>query len=302
MEEGSFRCDANISIQPEDSSDLMAKTEVKNMNSFKAVYQALDYEARRQKKAAAEGSRLTQETRGWVEEKGKTTSQRSKEYAHDYRYFPEPDLPPLVFDRKWVEEIKIKIPELPEARRNRFVNDYGLPLYDADLLTSSKAMADYFEDCLKTTEYLQLPPDKGAKETSNWLLGEASRIINANNIDTIEFRARINPGQLMKLLVLNSQAVVNTATSKSVLEEMFNTGKDANTIIKKHGLSQISDNKAVNAEVVKIISDNKQAVADYKAGKEQALKFLIGQVMKATRGRINPKMAGELLMKKLEEQ
>jgi len=302
MEEGSFRCDANISIRPEDSSELMAKAEVKNMNSFKAVHQALEYEAKRQRKVAAEGRRLVQETRGWVEEQAKTVSQRSKEYAHDYRYFPEPDLPPLVFNQEWIETIRAKLPELPEARRDRFVADYGLPLYDANLLTSSKAVADYFEDCLKTKDYRQLAPERGAKEVSNWLLGETSRIMNANNIDIADFRAKVSPAQLTRLLVLNSQAAVNAATAKSVLEGMFQTGKDADDIIAQRGLSQISDNETVAAEVTAVINSNEKAVADYRAGKEQSLKFLVGQVMKATRGRVNPKLAGELLMKKLEER
>jgi len=169
MEEGSFRCDANISIRPEDSPDSMAKVEVKNMNSFKAVYRALEYEVKRQRRAAGEGRRLVQETRGWVEEKGRTVSQRSKEYAHDYRYFPEPDLPPLVIGQDWVEEIKSKLPELPESRRDRFIAEYSLSPYDANLLTSSKAMADYFE------AYMRLPPPsllpaKSAKLVANWLL------------------------------------------------------------------------------------------------------------------------------------
>ena len=323
MEEGSFRCDANISIHPEKSSELMAKTEVKNMNSFKAVYQALEYEAKRQRKVAAEGSRLVQETRGWLEEKGKTVSQRSKEYAHDYRYFPEPDLPPLVLNREWVETIRSKLPELPEARRDRFVAEYGLPRYDANLLTSSKAMADYFEDCLgmrgykdKLEKYAAEHKDKEfkklfdqleskmlserAKEISNWLLGETSRIINAGNIDIDEFRKRVGPEQLRELIVY-SHSRINTATAKSVLEEMFKTGKDANHIITRRGLGQISDTATIEAEVIIVINSNKKAVADYKAGKEQALKFLVGQVMKATRGRANPKLASELLMKKLEE-
>ena len=163
MEEGSFRCDANISIRPENSRDSLAKVEVKNMNSFKAVYRALGYEAKRQRKAVAEGKRLTQETRGWVEEKESTVSQRSKEYAHDYRYFPEPDLPPLVLSREWVEEIRSKIPELPEARRDRFIAEYDRPLYDANLLTSSRAMADYFEDFVKTGEPRNLSQPERAK-------------------------------------------------------------------------------------------------------------------------------------------
>jgi len=265
------------------------------MNSFKAVYRALEYEAKRQRKLAGEGRKLVQETRGWVEESGKTVSQRSKEYAHDYRYFPEPDLPPLVLNREWVEEIRSKLPELPEARRDRFAAEYDLPLYDANLLTSSKAMADYFEDCLKTG----MP--KRVKTVSNWLLGEVSRIMNANSIEIDEFRARISPEWLVELLVLDSQGDVSTATSKSVLEEMFNTGKRAADIIKERGLSQISDTEAIKAEVITVINSNKQAVADYKAGKEQALKFLVGQVMKATKGRANPKLVNEVLKEKLKE-
>lgn len=300
MEEGSFRCDANISIRPENSPDSMAKVEVKNMNSFKAVYRALEYEAGRQRRAVAEGKKLTQETRGWVEEKGKTVSQRSKEYAHDYRYFPEPDLPPLFLSREWVEEIKAKLPELPEARRDRLVAEYGLPLYDASLLTSSKAMADYFEDCLQTEEYRRLPRGKGAKEISNWLLGETSRIINANNIDISEFRERVSPEQFCEL-VLSSHTTINMVTAKSVLEEMFNTGRGVADIIGQRGLSQISDTGTIEKEVEEVIKANEPAVADYRAGKEQALKFLVGQVMKATRGRANPKLVNEVLKKKLEE-
>jgi len=301
MEEGSFRCDANISIRPENNPDSMAKVEVKNMNSFKAVYRALEYEAKRQRRMVAEGKTLTQETRGWVEEKGKTVPQRSKEYAHDYRYFPEPDLPPLVLSREWVEEIRPKLPELPEARRGRFVAEYGLPMYDANLLTSSKAMADYLEECTKTPEYMKLPQDKRAKEVSNWLLGEVSRIMNSNNIEINEFRKRVSPEGLVQLLLLDSQGAVSTATAKSVLEEMFQTAKEAAEIIQDRGLSQISDTQAIEAEVMAVIKGNNQAVADYRVGKEQALKFLVGQVMKATRGRANPKLVNEVLKKKLEE-
>ena len=163
MEEGSFRCDANISLRPVGSTEFGAKVEVKNMNSFKAVYLAMDYEVKRQTKAAEEGKKLVQETRGWVEDKGKTVSQRSKEYAHDYRYFPEPDLPPLAISREWVEEVRVKLPELPEAKRNRFMTEYGLPQYDADLLTASRAMADYFEAAISK--------DISPKEISNWMLG-----------------------------------------------------------------------------------------------------------------------------------
>ncbi|HEY82349.1 MAG TPA: Asp-tRNA(Asn)/Glu-tRNA(Gln) amidotransferase subunit GatB [Dehalococcoidia bacterium] len=298
MEEGSFRCDANISIRPQGSSEPLAKVEVKNMNSFKAVYQAMDYEAKRQRKAAAEGKKLIQETRGWVEAKGKTVAQRSKEYAHDYRYFPEPDLPPLVISREWVEEIRARLPELPEARRERFIAEYGLPLYDASLLTTSKAMADYFEDSTKTAQFGKLPPDRAAKEVSNWLLGEVSRILNANDIDISQFREKVSPERLLGL-ILSSHGTINLATAKSVLEEMFQTGKDAQEIIAQRGLSQISDAGELEDIITQVIGANPQAVADFKSGKEAALKFLVGQVMRATKGRANPQVAAEMLKRKL---
>jgi len=298
MEEGSFRCDANISIRPQGSDDLLAKVEVKNMNSFKAVYRALEYEAERQRKRAAEGKKLVQETRGWVEDRGITVAQRSKEYAHDYRYFPEPDLAPLVLSRNWVEGVRSKLPELPEARRDRLVAEYKLPIYDANLLTSSKAMADYFEDCLKQYKAEPAP----AKEIGNWLLGEVSRIMNAKNIDTVGFREKVSPEQLVRLLVLSKKGEVSTATAKSVLGQMFDTAKSADDIIKAQGLGQISDNEAIEKEIMAAIRDNAQAVADYKAGKKQSLKFLVGQVMRATRGRANPGLVNELLEKKLEEE
>ncbi len=301
MEEGSFRCDANISIRPRGSTELLAKVEVKNMNSFKAVYRALEYEAERQRKAVAQGRKLTQETRGWVEDKGKTVSQRSKEYAHDYRYFPEPDLPPLMFEPDRIERIRAQLPELPETRRDRLMSDYSLPLYDANLLTSSRAMADYLEDCLATDEYKRLPPDKGTKEVSNWILGEVSRIINANNIDIANFRKKVAPEQLVRLLILNTEGSISTATSKSVLEKMYEAGRDAQEIIEAKGLSQISDTVQIEEIASRVIAANQQAAADYRAGKEQSLKFLVGQLMKETKGRANPNLAGELLKKKLGE-
>jgi aspartyl-tRNA(Asn)/glutamyl-tRNA(Gln) amidotransferase subunit B len=294
MEEGSFRCDANISIRPEDSPETLAKVEVKNMNSFKAVYRALSYEEERQRKQAAAGKKLFQETRGWVEDRGVTVSQRSKEYAHDYRYFPEPDLAPLVLDRAWVEEVKAKLPELPEERRDRFVAQYGLPLYDARLLTASRDMADYFEDCLKTA---QLSP----KEISHWLLGEVSRIINESVIDITEFAKKVSPERLVRLAALSSEEKISTATAKSVLAQMYQSGKSADDIIKAQGLSQISDAGAIEAEISRVIKENAPAVADYKAGKKQSLRFLVGQVMRATKGRANPAVVNQLMEKKLGE-
>jgi aspartyl-tRNA(Asn)/glutamyl-tRNA(Gln) amidotransferase subunit B len=299
MEEGSFRCDANISIRPRGSTELLAKIEVKNMNSFKAVYRALEYEAERQRKAAFQGKKLTQETRGWVEDAGKTVSQRSKEYAHDYRYFPEPDLPPLMFESERIEKIRARLPELPEARRDRFMSDYSLPLYDANLLTGSKAMADYLEDCLETKEFKKLPPHKGAKEVSNWILGEVSRIINADSIDIAAFRKRVPAEKLVGLLILNAEGSISTANSKTILENMYESGSDAREIIESRGLSQISDSSRIEEIAGRVIAANPQAVTDYGAGKEQSLKFLVGQLMKETKGRANPKLAGELLKKKL---
>jgi len=299
MEEGSFRCDANISIRSEGSPDSMAKVEVKNMNSFRAVYRAMDYEARRQRKAVAEGRRLVQETRGWVEGKGKTVAQRSKEYAHDYRYFPEPDLPPLVLSREWVEEIRSRLPELPDVRCDRFIAEYSLPLYDASLLTSSKAMADYFEDCMKMGIPGGLPLPQRAKMVSNWLIGEFSRLLNAANIgiDT----SRVKPEQLCRLLELIPTGTVSSTGAKMVFEEMFKTGKDAASIIARRGLSQISDTQQLEKAVSQVIEANAQAVVDFRAGKTPALQYLVGQVMRVTKGRANPEVVNELLKQKLEE-
>ncbi|MCL0057733.1 Asp-tRNA(Asn)/Glu-tRNA(Gln) amidotransferase subunit GatB [Dehalococcoidales bacterium] len=297
MEEGSFRCDANISLRPESSPEPLAKVEVKNMNSFKAVYLAMEYEAKRQRKLVAEGKRLVQETRGWGE--GKTVSQRSKEYVHDYRYFPEPDLPPLVLTQEWIEEIRSKLPELPEARRDRFLAEYSLSLYDANLLTSSRAMADYFEACLRGG-LLSLPLAKRAKMVSNWLLGEFSRLLNATNTEINN--SKVSPEQLCQLLDLLQKGRISGTSAKVVFEEMFNTGKGATDIITQRGLSQISDSQQVEEIVGQVIEANARAVADYKAGKSQALTFLIGQVMGASQGRANPKLVNELLRRKLGEE
>lgn len=294
MEEGSFRCDANISIRPVGSKELGSKVEVKNMNSFKAVFMAMEYEEIRQRKALDEGKRLVQETRGWVEAEGKTVSQRSKEYAHDYRYFPEPDLPPIAIGRDWVESVRAKLPELPEARRDRFIQDYGLPAYDANLITASKATADYFEEGTKVFK------DVTPKEVSNWLNGEVTRIINANNIDIENFREKVNP-KMLSGLIQSSHGKINAATAKTVLEQMFTTGRTAEEIIQKSGVSQISDTGELEKIAAEVIQSNVQPVADYKAGKEAALKFLVGQIMKASKGRANPQVVNEVLKKKLAE-
>ncbi len=300
MEEGSFRCDANISLRPKNNGKSLPKVEVKNMNSFKAVYRALEYEAIRQRKAAVEGKRLIQETRGWLEDKGRTISQRSKEYAHDYRYFPEPDLPPLILVKEWINEIKADLPELPDARRNRFTYKFGLPIYDAKLLTSSKEMADYEESFIKAEVLSDLSLNEKAKLGSNWILGEVSHLINAYDIDITDFKKTVSPEQLAELCILNKKNTINMATAKKVLEEMYKTGKNAHNIIEEQGLNQIVDSGLIQSEIIKVIQNNESAISEYKAGKEQVLKFLIGQVMKATKGRADPKLVSELLKKKLK--
>ena len=291
MEEGSFRCDANISIRPLGSKKLLSKVEVKNMNSFKAVYQALEYEGKRQIKVLEEGGQLVQETRGWIDEKGITVTQRTKEYADDYRYFPEPDLPPLVWDRAWIEEIRAKLPELPEARRDRFMAQYGLPLYDANILTGSRTMADYFENCVKLM-------DSGrTKMVSNWLLGDFSRLLNATNTE-IE-NAKIKPQHLVEMLNLVDNGTISGPAAKAVFEEMFYSGKRASDVVMEKKLSQIGDATEIRNAVRRAISENAKAVTDYKAGKEQALTFITGQVMKITKGRANPTMVTEILLQEL---
>jgi aspartyl-tRNA(Asn)/glutamyl-tRNA(Gln) amidotransferase subunit B len=294
MEEGSFRCDANISIRPLDSKEFLPKVEVKNMNSFKAVYQALEYESRRQGKVLEEGGELVQETRGWIEERGITVLQRTKEYADDYRYFPEPDLPPLVLDRAWIEETRACLPELPEARRDRFMTQYGLSLYDANILTSSRAMAGYFENCLKLIDHGK------AKMVSNWLLGDFSRLLNATNTE-IE-NVKISPKHLAEILGLVDNGTISRPAAKAVLEEMFRTGKRASEIITEKKLSQISDAGEIREVVKQVMANNTGAVADYASGKQQALIFIIGQVIKATKGRANPGVVREIIIEELGGQ
>ncbi len=296
MEEGSFRCDANVSIRPAGSEEYMTKVEVKNMNSFKSVYRALEYEAARQRKVASEGGRLVQETRGWLEDKGVTQSQRSKEHAHDYRYFPEPDLPPLVLSRTWVTKTEAGLPELPDSRRNRFMSEYGLPLYDARLLTNSKSLADYYEATIQMC--MEKPDLRKAKTICNWLLGDFARLLNLEDIEVQE--SKVSPAQLDEFVGLIDKDVISGPASKKVFEEMFKTGKPPGEIAKEQGLTQIGDASAIEEVVRQVIASNAQAVIDFKAGKEQAAKFLVGQVMKATRGRANPQMVGEILQRELE--
>ena len=298
MEEGSFRCDANISVRPRGSTALGTKVEVKNMNSFRSVHNALEYEAARQIEMMEEGRRIVQETRGWVDDREVTVSQRTKEYASDYRYFPEPDLPPLVIDPAWVEEVRDRLPELPQARRARFVEQYGLPLYDASLLTSSKTTAGFFESVLSVRPLTGDAQRKLAKSVSNWVLGELARLLNATGTGLDD--AKLQPQYLRELLELIDDGTLSTGMAKDVFEEMFKTGKPPAQIAEQAGMVQISDAGAVQRAVDEAIAANPKPVADYLSGKDTAMRFLVGQVMRLTKGKANPQLAGRLVQEKLD--
>ena len=294
MEEGSFRCDANVSVRPVGSMQFGAKVEVKNMNSFRAVYRALEYEIARQIRILDSGGRVVQETRGWVEERGITVAQRTKEFAHDYRYFPEPDLPPLVFSREWVEELRRRLPELPEARRDRLVSQYGLPLYDANLLTETKAMADFFEETVA-----RMPERaRAAKTVSNWMMGELRRLLAATGKELSD--TPLKPDHLVELLELIERGVISEKIAKVVFEEVFRTGKRPEAVVREQGLTLISDTVELEAVIEEVLGINTKAVGDYLAGKVQAVTFLVGQVMRATRGKADPALTNRLVREKLE--
>ena len=299
MEEGSFRCDANISIRPVGSKEYLTKVEVKNMNSFRAVYRALEYEAQRQREAMAKGEKIVQETRGWVDDRGITVSQRSKEYAHDYRYFPEPDLPPLSFSRQMVDKIKAELPELPEKIYNDLLAKYDLSAYDAELITQSKHYVAYFQNSMALGTKPPANMKQRAKTISNWMLGEFTRLLNAKNVKPEEARDRVPEANFVEMLDLVEKGTLSGPLSKTVFEEMFNSGKKASTIVAEKGLVQISDSGELGIIVDKIIADNEKAAVDYKAGKEASLTFLMGQVMKASRGKANPSVVRQLIVDKL---
>ena len=298
-EDGSFRCDANISLRPVGQEEYGTKAEIKNMNSLRSVFLALNHEVERQRKLLDAGERVVQETRGWSEERNVTYSQRSKEEAHDYRYFPEPDLPPLVVDRAWVEEIRNRIPELATHRLTRFTEQYGLPEYDARLLTNSKAMADYYEQAAVLEPPNGEESGKFAKNVSNWMLGDLSRLLNLNDVEIDE--SPVSPEHLAELIGLVDQGTVSVSLAKTVLDEAFDSGGSPAQIVQEKGYTQISDSSAVESAVGQAIDANPKAVADYISGKESAAKFLVGQVMKITRGQAKPDLANQLVAAALEK-
>ncbi|MBS1128963.1 MAG: Aspartyl/glutamyl-tRNA(Asn/Gln) amidotransferase subunit [Nitrospirae bacterium] len=291
MEKGNFRCDCNVSIRPVGAREFGTRAEVKNVNSFKFVQKALEYEIKRQAQILDEGGRVVQETRLFDSTKGITFSMRSKEEAHDYRYFPEPDLVPVVTSPATVESIRATIPELPDAKRNRFVKEYGLPEYDADMLTQSRGLAAYFEE----SAALSGQP----KVISNWMMGELMRLMNADNRE-IE-ACPIRPDRLAGMVKMIADGVISTKIAKTVFEEMYRTGKDAGTVVKEQGLVQVSDTGEIERIIAEVIKANPSQHADYKTGKDKLFGFFVGQVMKASKGKANPDIVNQLLKKKLSE-
>ncbi len=289
MEEGSFRCDANISLRPKGREALGVKTELKNMNSFRNVQRALDFEIRRQTALLDQGEKIVQETRLWDAAKGVTSSMRGKEEAHDYRYFPDPDLVPLVIDSQWIEEIRASLPELPESKKERFIREYGIPEYDAEVLTTSKPLANYYEVCLR---HYPKP-----KIVSNWIMSELLRELKKDEREIEE--CPVPALHLSELLKLIAEGTISGKIAKSVFEEMYRSGKRAEEIVLAEGWVQVSDAAELEKIVEQVLATNSKEVEAYRKGKEKLFGFFVGQVMKATQGKANPQMVNEILKKKL---
>jgi len=292
MEEGSLRCDANVSLKPAGAAQLGTKVEIKNMNSFRNVQRALEFEVKRQAEALDRGERIVQETRLWDADRGYTRSMRSKEFAHDYRYFPEPDLVPLKLDAAWIDEIRRVLPELPRARRQRFVAAYGLPAYDAALLTQSRALAEYYEAAVRDFPQPKL--------VSNWVMSELLRELPGDDERAIE-QATVTPSRLAGLLRLIDDGTISGKIAKTVFETMVRTGEEAAAIVRREGLTQVADAGALAAMVASAIAGNPKAVEDYRKGKTAAAKAFVGQVMKASGGKANPAMVSKLVEAELEK-
>ncbi|WP_297211449.1 MULTISPECIES: Asp-tRNA(Asn)/Glu-tRNA(Gln) amidotransferase subunit GatB [Thermodesulfovibrio] len=291
LEQGSLRCDANVSVRPVGSKEFGVKTEIKNINSFRFVEKALEYEIKRQIKLIERGEKIIQETRLWDAVTGTTQSMRSKEEAHDYRYFPEPDLVPVSVSEEWIEKIKTEMPELPDSKIDRLMKDYGLPLYDAEILTEEKALSEWFEEAVR----LGGKP----KEVANWIMVELLRILNEEGKEITE--SSLKPQQLVELLELVEKGTINRNTAKEVFEEVYKTGKSATAIVQEKGLTQISDDSILMEAIKEVIAKNPKEVERFKQGEEKLIGFFVGQVMKITKGKANPKMVNELVLKALKE-
>lgn len=291
MEKGSFRCDANISLRPKGSTELGTKSEVKNMNSFKSIQRALAYEIQRQTKTLLDGGRVIQETRHFDAANNTTSSLRSKEEAHDYRYFPEPDLVPKIFTDDEIRALKAALPELPMDKRKRFMAAYDLSLADADFLTSSKATGDYFEEAIRL--------GGEAKKIANWVMGELSMHLNAAGLKIDE--SAVTPKHLVSLLKLIDDGTVSGKMAKEIFADVFETGKLPGVIVEEKGFIQLSDAAEVEKIVMMVLGENPKAVQEYKQGKERAIGFLVGQAMRLCQGRANPTLLNEIIKKKLAE-
>ncbi|MBO8171728.1 MAG: Asp-tRNA(Asn)/Glu-tRNA(Gln) amidotransferase subunit GatB [Bacillaceae bacterium] len=290
MEEGSLRCDANISIRPVGQKEFGTKTELKNMNSFRNVQRGLEYEESRQRDVLLSGGQVVQETRRWDEAASKTVVMRGKEEAHDYRYFPDPDLVRLEISRDWVEKVRATIPELPDERKKRYTEEYGLSSYDAGVITSSLETAEFFDKAVAT--------GADAKAVANWIMGDLLGYLNANDLELKD--VKLTPESLGELVKLIKKGTISSKIAKKVFSEMLETGKDPNKIVEEKGLVQISDEGELTKIVEEVIAANPQSVEDFKGGKDRALGFLVGQVMKATKGKANPQMVNELLRKSIK--
>lgn len=291
MEKGSMRVDANASIRPKGQAEFGVKTELKNLNSFRSLQRALAYEIERQKRAIEDGEPIVQETRHWDEAKGITSTLRSKEYAHDYRYFPDPDLVPMEFKASWIEELHYQLPELPDQRMQRFIREYALPAHDAHLLADNKAMGDFFEEAVSLYR-------GDAKAVSNWLLGDIAAYLNTENVEIDE--VAVTPKHLSELLKLIDKGTISGKIAKEVLAEMFEVGKLPQVIVEEKGMTQVSDEAEIARIIDLVLEENAAAVAEFKEGKERAFGFLVGQAMRLTKGRGNPQMINKLLRDKLQ--
>jgi aspartyl-tRNA(Asn)/glutamyl-tRNA(Gln) amidotransferase subunit B len=291
LEEGSFRCDANVSIRPAGSTALGTRSELKNLNSFRFVEKAIEYEINRQKDVLLERGRIVQETRLWDASRNQTFSMRGKEEAHDYRYFPDPDLLPLVIDPDWIERARKSLPELPDDRRARFVQQFGLPAYDAGVLTSDRELADYFEGCL--ADFPQPKP------VSNWIMGPLLGLLNAKGVPADQ--SPIPAVELAALLKLVENGAISAKIAKTVFDEMAASGKTAAAIVAERGLSQINDTGAIETVIQEVLDRNPKELAAFRGGKTKLMGFFVGEVMKATRGQANPKTVNEIIRLKLNQ-